>query len=194
MTEGAQVWAHDPHVQNSGVAAYRLGVSAQTFQRLASCVYTRDLLYGCVREKLGGELPDALTEAQQYLLMQDSEALGVLALRLGCACYARPVLSLLSGDALRKLAALTTPHVMQDAAWGLPFSDVTDGPDTPEKLAGLIQGAGLACLRGWCNQQPAAVGLRVLSFLPEQKGKGSFSLENPESMVEAFIAERLRNG
>lgn len=181
-------------MQNTVLAARLMGVSEQTLQRLTTCVYTRDLLHGIFREKLGGDLPGGLTDVQRFLLAQDGEGMSLLALRLGCVCYARTILSLMSGETLRKLAHLTTPHVMQDAAWGSTFSCPMKGPESLERLVPLMRVSGLTCLRVWCERQPVAVGRRVSLLLPMQEDEATVLPEYPEQLVEAFVAEQLGHG
>lgn len=182
------------HMQDTVLAARLMGISEHTFQRLTACVYTRDLLYGTFKEKLGGDLPAGLSGVQGYLLAQDREGLSTLALRLGCVCYAQTILSVIAGETLRKLADLTTPYVMQDAAWGSTFSSPSKGPENLDQLVPLMRNSGLACLRVWCEGQPAAVGRRVSLSLPAQEDEEPVMPENPKLLVEAFVTEQFGHG
>ncbi|GAL98910.1 hypothetical protein ACLEIY_15010 [Acetobacter tropicalis] len=175
-------------------ASHVLGISEQMVQDLDSCIYTKELFRTCVVEQLGGKLPSSLTVAQRYILAQQAEELFELVLRIGCVVQARAILALVNGDMVRHLAQLTTPHLMQDAAWKPVFSVAAGMPQaSPEALAKAIQESGCGVLHAWCEAQPPSVALRVRSFLPEPPPAATFAYaqENAVHVVDAFVAERL---
>nr|WP_298797140.1 hypothetical protein [uncultured Acetobacter sp.] len=173
------------------MASRLLGVSEPVIQQMAASVYTRDLLYGRLKEALGGDLPSVLTVAQRYLLTQNAEQFNLLSFRLGCVCYARTILSVITGEALRKLAYLTTSYVIHDAAWGIEFSAASGLPLSPEQLADAIHVSGISSLWAWCEAQPVAVGRRVQTALPVTEENVRIPLVHPERMVDAFVTKRL---
>lgn len=175
------------------LAAGLLHVSEQAIERLAASVYTRALLEGCLKEKLGGELPPDLTPPQKYLLTLEAGQLAVLALRLGCACYARAIMAVINGEALRKLADQTTLHLMQDAAWGMTYLAGHGSSQNTDPLAQTIRASGLACLRVWCVAQPRPIAVRVHLLLPARSEDEEAPLQHPEHLVEAFVMERFHD-
>lgn len=174
------------------LASHVLGISEQMVQDLDACVYTHDLLHSSLAERLGGKLPSSLTISQSYILRQKADELSVLVIRIGCVVQAHAILGLVDGGTVRDLAQLTTPYLMQDAAWKPAFSIVADIPyASPVALAEEIKQSGCRVLHAWCEAQPTSVALRVRCFLPDPPAVSSYVPMDTVHMVDVFVAERL---